>query len=152
MTLCFGCKHEEKKKAGSNKDSTNYADNGGLKQDPKKNSGEDDDFEKRIYLKIDEMETARVYTDKNRMDVFNRVLVIPEEENIMLIVEKISIGEEGAGFKLVKRTRLTDDNTELSKFGLQRVDSLKFIDSVTLSGYFNNKKLKINVETNKVVN
>jgi len=104
------------------------------------------DFERRIYLKIDEIKTGKVYTNKNNSDVFYRVLIVPEEENIMLLAENISIGEEGGNFKLVKLSRITDDNSALPKFGLGSVDSLKFIDSVRIQGYFNNKKMIINLD------
>jgi len=79
--------------------------------------------------------------------VFYRVLVIPEEENIMLIAENISVGdEEGGNLKLVKLARITDDDSALPKFGLSSVDSLKFIDTTKIDGYFNGKKLTINLD------
>lgn len=102
-------------------------------------------FEQKVYFKIDKISPGPVYEDKNRADVFYRILEIPEEENISLYAEKISVGDEGGNHRLVKRIRLTDENSVLPKFGLTKVDSLKFTDSVTVSGYFNDKKQSINL-------
>ena len=104
-------------------------------------------FEKEAYLKIDEIKSGKVYNEGNNTDVFYRVLVIQEEENLMLIAENISIGEEGGRYHLVKRRRLTDDHSVFPKFGLQKIDSLSFVDSVTIQGYFNGKKMEINLNT-----
>jgi hypothetical protein len=109
----------------------------------------DKQFENNIYLKIDEICTGKVYTNKDNKDVFYSVLVIPEEENLTLIAENISIGEEGGNYQLIKRIRLTDDNSVLPEFGLRSVDSLKFVDSVKIEGYFNEKKRIINIDTLK---
>jgi hypothetical protein len=100
-------------------------------------------FERKIYLRADAIYSGKVYTNKNKKDVFYRILEIPEEENIMLIAENISIDEEGGDYQLIKRIRLTDDNSVLSKFGLNKLDSVKFIDSVRVEGYFNGKKMII---------
>ncbi|MFA6248746.1 MAG: hypothetical protein WC615_17520 [Mucilaginibacter sp.] len=102
-------------------------------------------FEQQVYFRIDKISSGPVYEDKNHADVFYRILEIPEEENISLYAEKISIGEEGGNYQLVKRIRLTDENSILPKFGLTKMDSLKFADSVTVSGYFNDKKLIVNL-------
>ena len=101
------------------------------------------EFERRIYLEIGQVYTGKTYIDKNNRNVFNRVLVVPEEENIMLIAENISFGDEGGNFKLVKLSRITDDGSVLPRFGLSSVDSLKFIDSVDIQGFFNHKKMII---------
>src|SRR5258708_39130905 len=65
------------------------------------------EFERRIYLEIDQVYTGKTYIDKNNRNVFNRVLVVSGEENIMLIAENISFGDEGGNFKLVKLSRIT---------------------------------------------
>ncbi|MDB5129009.1 hypothetical protein [Mucilaginibacter sp.] len=105
----------------------------------------DNDFEKKVYFKIDKIYSGPVYEDKSHVDVFYRILEIPEEENISLYAEKISIGDEGGSYLLIKRIRFTDENSTLPKFGLSKVDSLKFIDSVKISGYFNDKRLIVNL-------
>jgi len=65
----------------------------------------------------------------------------------MIIAENIEVlGEEGGNFKLIKLSRLTDDDSVLPKFGISSVDSLKFIDSVNIEGYFNNTKKRINLD------
>ncbi len=104
------------------------------------------EFEKRIYFNIDNMWTGPAYTNRNDLSLFYRVLEIPEEENIMLIVENISVGDEGGNFKLVKLSRLTDDSSVLPRFGLFSVDSLKFLDSVKIEGYFNHKKMVVDLD------
>jgi hypothetical protein len=104
------------------------------------------EFEKRVYFNIDNMWTGPGYTNSHDLSLFYRVLEIPEEENIMLIIENISVGGEGGNFRLVKLSRLTDDNSVLPKFGLFSVDSLKFIDSVKIIGYFNHKKMVIDLD------
>jgi hypothetical protein len=104
------------------------------------------EFEKKIYLNIDEIKSGKVFTNSNKQDVFYRVLVIPQEENMMLIAENIKPGEEDGNYKLVKMLRITDDGSALPKLGLGTVDSLKFIDSVNIEGYFNHKKQIINLD------
>jgi len=102
-------------------------------------------FETQVYLKIDQILSGETYVDKNGADVFFRIIEIPEEENISLYAEQISIGDEGGNYKLIKRVRLTDDKSVLPKFGISAVDSLKFKDTTTISGYFNKNKLTINL-------
>lgn len=109
------------------------------------------EFEKSIYLKIDKIYSGKVFTNKKGEDVFYRILEIPEEENIALFTENISIGEEGGKYQLIKRTRLNDDNSILPKFGLNIVDSIRFTDSITIEGYFNKEKIKINLNTLKKI-
>jgi hypothetical protein len=106
-------------------------------------------FERKIFLKVDAIYSGKVYTNKDNKDVFYRILEIPEEENIMLIAENISVGDEGGNYQLIKRIRLTDDNSALPKFGLSKIDSIKFIDSVRIEGYFNDKKMVINIDSLK---
>jgi hypothetical protein len=106
-------------------------------------------LQRNIYLKIDEMHTGKLYMNKNKQEVFYRLLVIPEEENILLVAENIQPGEEGGGYKLLKTVRLTNDRLTLPNSNLYKVDSLKFIDSVTVQGYFNGKKNSINLESLK---
>jgi len=102
-------------------------------------------FETQVYLKIDQILSGETYVDKNGADVFFRIIEIPEEENISLYAEQISIGDEGGNYKLIKRVRLTDDKSVLPKFGISAVDSLKIKDTTTISGYFNKNKLTINL-------
>jgi vacuolar-type H+-ATPase catalytic subunit A/Vma1 len=96
------------------------------------------EFEKKIYLKIDKIYTGKVYTNKKGIDVFYRILFISEEENTMIQVENISIGEEGGNYKLLKRFKLTNKDNG--------IDSLKFIDTVNVEAYSNNKKMLINLD------
>jgi len=107
------------------------------------------EFEKNAYFKISAIYLGNVYINKQNKEVFYRVLEIPEEENILLIAENITISEEGGSYKLIKRIRLTDDNSVFPKFGLNKIDSLRFIDSVTVKGYFNGEKKVINVDSIK---
>ena len=110
-----------------------------------------DNEEHKIYLKANAIYSGSVYTNKDNKDVFYRVVEIPEEENITLIAENISIGEEGGNYQLIKRIRLTDDNAVLPKYGLNNIDSIKFIDSVRVEGYFNGKKMVINLDSIKKI-
>lgn len=106
-------------------------------------------LQREIYLKIDEIHAGKLYINKNKQDVFYRLLVIPEEENILLVAENIQPGEEGGGYKLLKTIQLTNNGLTLPNSNLYKVDSLKFIDSVTVQGYFNGKKNSINLESLK---
>jgi len=108
-----------------------------------------DNEEHKIYLKANAIYSGSVYTNKENKDVFYRIVEIPEEENIALIAENISIGEEGGNYQLIKRIRLTDNNSLMPKFGLNKADSIKFIDSVRVEGYFNGKKMIINLDSIK---
>jgi hypothetical protein len=138
--LLYGCTSEQGKPLpGGIKTTSNPLDN-------KVITDSTAEFERRIYFNIDEIVSGKVYTNKDKIDVFYRVLVIPEEENIMLIAEDISVGEEGGGFKLVKLSRITDEHSALPRFGLYSADSLKFIDSVRVQGYFNKQKKIINLD------
>ena len=110
-----------------------------------------DSEEHKIYLKANAIYSGSVYTNKDNKDVFYRVVEIPEEEYITLIAENISIGEEGGNYQLIKRIRLTDDNAVLPKYGLNNIDSIKFIDSVRVEGYFNGKKMVINLDSIKKI-
>ena len=112
-------------------------------------SSSGDSFEKQIYLKIDKVFSGPSYINNNNQQVFYRLLEIPEEENLSIYLENINIGEEGGNYKLLERKRLTDDNSVLPKFGLSRVDSLTFIDSVTIVGYFNEERMKIDLKKGK---
>jgi hypothetical protein len=112
---------------------------------PKQFVNNEQQFEKNNYLSIDKIYSGHTYINSNGNSAFYRILEIPEEENIALYVENISVGEEGGNYQLIKRVRLTDDNSVLPKFGLSTVDSLKFIDSVKIEGYFNDKKRVINL-------
>ena len=96
-----------------------------------------------MYLKIDKIYSGSVYTNKAGHDVFYRILEIPEEENTLLIAENISIGDEGGNYQLIKRVNL---NEVLTRHGSLTVDSLKFIDSVNIQGYFNDKKMIVNLD------
>ncbi|MDB5147200.1 MAG: hypothetical protein JWQ57_1220 [Mucilaginibacter sp.] len=107
------------------------------------------ELEKNIYLKIDEIHVGKLYINKNKKEVFYRLLVIPEEENIMLVAENIQIGDEGGSYKLLKTVRLTNNGLTHPKSNLYKVDSLKFIDSVTIQGYFNGIKKSVNFENLK---
>ena len=107
------------------------------------------EISKNIYLKIDKIICGTIFTNAKEEDVFYRILEIPDEENITLFVENISIGAEGGKYQLIKRERLTDDNAVLPKFGLNTVDSMKFTDSVTIEGYFNKERIKINLNNLK---
>jgi len=120
----------------------------GIKTDPRQLKVDSNtEFERRIYFEIDQIYSGKVYSTKNNQSAFYRVLIVPEEENIMIIAENIEVlGEEGGNFKLIKLSRLTDDDSVLPKFGISSVDSLKFIDSVNIEGYFNNTKKRINLD------
>lgn len=103
-------------------------------------------FEINSYLKIDNIYSGPVYADeKNGKDVFYRIIEIPEEENLTLYVEKISIGEEGGNYQLLNRYRLPEEKLSALPHGLYKVDSLNFIDSISISGYFNKKKCELNL-------
>ena len=120
----------------------------GIKTDPRQLKVDSNtEFERRIYFEIDQIYSGKVYSTKNNQSAFYRVLIVPEEENVMIIAENIGVlGEEGGNFKLIKLSRLTDDDSVLPKFGISSVDSLKFIDSVNIEGYFNNTKKRINLD------
>jgi hypothetical protein len=105
------------------------------------------EYEKKIYFHIDQVYTGKVYSFNSDSSAFYRILIIPQEENIMILAENIAvIDNEGSNLKLRKLSRLTDDGSILPKFGLSSVDSIKFIDSVTIEGYFNDKKKVINLD------
>ncbi len=139
--IISSCKSPQKKVSSPDTPKTTSPKNQALSDDKELK------FESKIYLKTDAIYSGKVYTNKDNKDVFYRVLEIPDEENITLIAENISIGEEGGNYQLIKRVRLTDDNSVLQKFGLNKVDSLKFIDSVRIQGYFNHKKMIINIDS-----
>jgi hypothetical protein len=105
-----------------------------------------DTFEKAIYLKVDKILSGKLYTNADGKDCFYRVLQIPEEENIMLVAEHISIGEEDGNYKLLKRVHLTGPNTPLANYFFNSGDSLNFVDSVTVAAHVTNKVVAINLD------
>jgi hypothetical protein len=105
-----------------------------------------DTFQKAIYLKIDKILSGQLYTNADGKDCFYRVLQIPEEENIMLVAERITIGEEGGKYKLLKRIPLTGPNTPLANYFFNSGDSLSFVDSTTVEVHVNNKVMAINLD------
>lgn len=138
--LLFSCSLSGEKKPAKKKTSV-------VLHAPISEAGSIAEFEQRVYLKISELHTGKEYTNKLGQTVFYRVLVVPEEENIMLLAENIQVnGEEGGDLQLAKIVRITDDNSALPKFGLVSADSLQFIDSVNIQGYFNHQKKIINLD------
>ncbi|TFF34335.1 hypothetical protein [Mucilaginibacter psychrotolerans] len=105
-----------------------------------------DAFEKAIYLKIDKVHSGNIYTNSNGFDCFYRVLQIPEEENIMLVAEHITIGEEGGNYKLLKRIHLTGPNTPLANYFFNSGDSLSFVDSTSVAVHVGDKVVAINLD------
>ena len=97
-------------------------------------------FEQRMYYKIDKVYSGPVFESESKGNLFYRIIEIPEEENISLYAEEISIGEEEGKYQLVRRVKLSNDNVGQLQFGFAKVDSLKFIDSLTVSVYSNNKR------------
>jgi hypothetical protein len=96
ICLCiYACKSPQKKAAPLDSPTT---------VSPKSQVQSDDQelqFERKIYLKAEAIYSGKVYTNKDKKDVFYRILEIPEEENIMLIGENISIGEESGNYQLI---------------------------------------------------
>ena len=97
----------------------------------------------RLYLMIDKIYTGAVYNDGANNDVFYRVLEIPDEENTMLIAEKISIGQESGNYHLLKRVQLTASGGALLQYGY--LDTLAFADNTTIQGVFSGQSFKINM-------
>lgn len=108
-----------------------------------------DAFEKAIYLKIDKVHSGNIFKKSDGIDCFYRILEVPEEENIMLVAEHISLGEEGGNYKLLKRIHLTGPNTPLANYFFNSSDSLNFVDSVTVAIHINNKVVAINLDKMK---
>jgi hypothetical protein len=149
--ILFSCDSSDKKNLSDSSKTSNDR-RGSIKHN--NYSGQDKidsalSFEKKIYFKIVSIYCGPTYTNRSKETVFYRVLEIAEEENITLFAENISVGEEGGNYGLIDRIRLTDDKSSLPRFGLNKVDSLKFIDSVTIVGYFNKQKMKINLSLKK---
>ena len=104
----------------------------------------EDEFEKKNYLQIHQIYNGPVFNNKE----YYRILEIPVEENVTLVTEKISVGEEGSNHKLIKRAMLTAENSVLPQF-ISKVDSIKFIDSVRIQLIWNKKRIKINLDSLK---
>jgi hypothetical protein len=160
ICLLFNCCDSNTNKKTSDNSKTDTVPKSVLSSSPNLNNKSDQgkiitdsnlEFEKGIYLKIDKIYSGKTFTNKEGKDVFYRILEIPEEENITLFAENISMGEEGGKYQLIKRTRLTDDNSVLPKFGLNSLDSVRFTDSITIEGYFNKEKIKINLSSLKKI-
>ena len=140
----IGCNLPEEKSGNNNSTvkSSNITSVEVSKQQP------EDEFEKNNYFQIHQIYNGSVFNNKE----YYRILEIPVEENVSLVAEKISIGEEGLNHKLIKRALLTAENSVLPQF-ISKVDSIKFIDSVRIQLIWNKKKIKINLDslkTNKI--
>lgn len=125
-----------------------------LKEKVKTSSGNEKDtsFVGRNYLKFSRVFSGSVFEDdETGKNVFYRIAEIEEEEHLLVYIEKISIGEEGGNYQLVDRYRLKENELGLPDFSLNSLDSLAFIDTVTVSGYFNDIKYRVNLDNRKVV-
>jgi hypothetical protein len=110
-------------------------------------------FELNNYLKLSNIYSGNVFEDRQTSEsVFYRIIEIPSGENLLFFVEKISIGEEGGDYELLKRYRIEESRMLLPKFSVISIDSLVFIDSTIVSGYVNNRRFLFNLESEGVIN
>lgn len=146
--FCFACNYW--KNEAKAKDSTNILMSTDVS---KKNINYADtnlSFMAENYLKISNIYSGPVFEDdKTGNSVFFRILEIPEEEHLLLHAEKISVGEEGGNYQLLYRYHIEEKKLSLNEFSLSKIDSLVFLDSITISGYFNEKKISFNLHNQK---
>lgn len=146
-SLILGCNEVKNSKA----DSRNEGDSAIKKEEQSNRSDTNHAFEVKYYLSIHRITSGPVYwDDKKSKNFFFRVIQIPEEEHLQLLIEKISMGGEGSNYQLIKRYWLDEAKLSLSKFDLLNLDSLVFKDSVTITGLFNDIKYEVNMENIKV--
>ena len=109
-------------------------------------------FAEANYLKVDRITSGPVFADaQTGEDVFYRVVEIPEEEQLFVYIEKVSIGEEGGNYRLANRYRLKEESLNIFKSGFYSLDSLSFRDSVTVVGKFNDKRLAVDLRDRRVL-
>lgn len=103
-------------------------------------------FGKKLYMNIAEIHSGEAYTDKDGENVYFRILVIPQEENTMLMAEKIAIGSaEGETTNFKKLSKITNGD-QLPEYGYYTPRSLKFVDSVSVKLLFDGKQKIINLQ------
>lgn len=106
-------------------------------------------FGQKLYMNIAEMHSGEAFTDKNGENVYYRILVIPQEENTMLMAEKIAIGDaEGDKNQFKKLSKITD-GIALPEYGYYAPKSVEFIDTVTIKLIFDTKKKVIDLRSLK---
>ena len=147
VLLIFISCNQENTSNSNRMDKKNKTDSASiLNKDTVESSKLCDDFLVKNYLKINRIFCGDVYTDKNILkDVFFRVLEITEEEHTELYVEKISIGEEGGRFELLKRIKITEQELGIRNNPLY-IDSLKFIDSVHVMITCNKENYRVKLD------
>jgi hypothetical protein len=61
------------------------------------------------YLKLTNIYLGSIFNDNKGNNIFFRIIEIPDEENLILYAEKISIGEEGGNYKLLNRYQIGNE-------------------------------------------
>ncbi len=134
-----------------NKDSSNFGLKKALSTQQFKKEDSSFNFVSSNYLKLSNICLGPVHNDKDRDNILYRIIEIPNEESLQLYAEQISIGEEGGNYKLLNRYQIGNEILQLSNSNLYSVDSLAFIDSTIISGYFNNKKMSIDLNSKRII-
>lgn len=113
----------------------------------------DTSFEAENYLRLADIHSGPTFDNGGATEhsVFYRIVEVPYEELLSLYIEKISTGDEGGNFQLISRYLLDDKELGINNYTLKRVDSVSFIDSITVSGYFNNIKYRVNLNNKTAI-
>jgi len=110
-------------------------------------------FEEEMYLQLWKVSCGDVFIDSQTgRDTFYRIVEIPSEEHLMVYSEKISFEGEGSHHKLEERYLVENIYSGNSNMSIHSLDSLVFIDSVTISCYVNREKHKVDLAKKKFLN
>jgi|GEM_PF-2278933 len=108
------------------------------------------DYESKNYKWLSKVYDGPVFECGHNSCYF-RIIGLENEEKIILHAEKIDIGEEGGSRDIKYHYQIDANILNEDNFVLNTLDSLKFIDSVTITGYFSKEKYKINLDERKAL-
>lgn len=138
LTSFVGCTHSNKENPTNSEKSDSVV----------KKANESESFESVNYLKISKITSGLQFKDKNSYSFF-RIIEIQKEGGLTAFVEKIGV-ENDVNFLLLDRYSIEEIKLNLHDSYLWKLDSLTFIDTVNVSGYFNRTKLTIDLNSKSV--
>ncbi|MCE5320972.1 MAG: hypothetical protein PHV09_04985 [Bacteroidales bacterium] len=106
-----------------------------------------------FYLKIFGIYPSPTWYDgSTKSDKIFRLILYNNEEHISIVIETISIGEEGGSLSLVKQTNLTEEMLNLPKYSINKVEFKKWINCKKAMVSINNDSRILNMDSLLVYN
>jgi len=101
-----------------------------------------------FYLKIFGIYPSPTWYDEStKSDKIFRIIFYNNEEHISIVIETISIGEEGGSLSLEKQTNLTEEMLNLPKYSINKVEFKKWINCKEAMVSINNNNRILNMDS-----